>query len=131
MAASGKLIVQSNEIKHFTLDLLLAVLLTWLAIRIRSLLDPIAVLLTWGVLRAVALWLSYASAFVFAGISVVLLRHAMHEWSWPHRTAYLATNLGSLASFLFLLGLICAQRTGPESVDQGLPGSLRPFRVHI
>jgi hypothetical protein len=112
MAASAKLIVQANEIKHFTLDLLLAVLLTWMAIRIWSLQTPAAALCLWGAVGAVGLWLSYASVFVFGGTSLVLAWRAVQGWSWPARTAYLTANLGALVSFWFLLGPIAAQRTG-------------------
>jgi hypothetical protein len=111
MAASAKLIVQSNEIKHFTLDLLWAILLTWLAMRIWRLDKPTGTLLLWGGLGTAGLWLSYASAFVFAGTSLVLASRAVQQWRWSSRAAYLVANLGGLVAFWFLLGPIRAQRT--------------------
>jgi hypothetical protein len=111
MAASAKLIVQSNEIKHFTLDLLCAVLLTWLAIRIWSQQDPAWTLLFWGSVASVGFWFSYANTFVFAGTSLVLAWRAVHGWRWPARLTYLGVNLGGLVSFWLLLGPIRAQRT--------------------
>ncbi len=72
MAASPNLIRHSNMVKHFTLDLLWAVLLSRLAIRVCRLSRPGRALLAWGALGAAGLWLSYASLFVFAGTSLAL-----------------------------------------------------------
>jgi hypothetical protein len=112
MAASAKLIVQSNEVKHFTLDLLCAVLLGWLAIRIWHLRSPERALVTWGALGAVGLWLSFASLFVFAGTSVALLPRAVRAWTGAQRTAYVVANLAVLVSLGLLLGPIRAQLSG-------------------
>ena len=112
MAASAKLIVQSNEVKHFTMDLLLAVLLGWLAIRIWHLRGPGGALLAWGALGAVGPWLSFASLFVFAGTSLVLAPRAFRDWRWRERSAYLAANLAVLVALVLLLGPIRAQLTG-------------------
>ncbi len=112
MAASAKLIVQSNEVKHFTLDLLCAVLLGWLAIRIWHLRSPERALVTWGALGAVGLWFSFASLFVSAGTSVALLPRAVRAWTGAQRTAYLVANLAVLVSLGLLLGPIRAQLSG-------------------
>ena len=112
MAASAKLIVQSNEVKHFTLDLLWAVLLSWLAIRIPRLRRPGGLLLGWGALGAIGLWLSFASLFVFAGASLALAPFAIRRWRWPECAAYLAANLAVLAALGSLLGPIRAQLSG-------------------
>ena len=109
MAASAKLIVQSNEVKHFTMDLLLAVLLGWLAIRIWHLRSPGRALLAWGALGAAGLWLSYASLFVFAGTSLALAPRVIRAWHWPVWATYLAANLAVLISLVLLLGPIRAQ----------------------
>ena len=109
MAASAKLIVQSNEVKHFTMDLLLAVLLGWLAIRIWHLRSPGRALLAWGALGAAGLWLSYASLFVFAGTSLALVPRVIRAWHWPVWATYLAANLAVLISLVLLLGPIRAQ----------------------
>jgi hypothetical protein len=112
MAASAKLIVQSNEVKHFTMDLLLAVLLGWLAIRIWHLRGPGGALLAWGALGAIGLWFSFASLFVFAGTSVALLRRAVRAWTGAARIGYVVANLAVLVSLGLLLGPIRAQLTG-------------------
>jgi hypothetical protein len=111
MAASSKLVVQANEVKHFTLDVLWTVLLCWLAIRLWNLHAPSRALLAWGALGAVGLWLSFASLFVLAGTSLALLPRAIQAWRWRERTAYLAANLTVLVSLGVLLGPIQAQRT--------------------
>lgn len=112
MAASTKLIVQSNEVKHLTIDLLWAVLLGWIAIRIRHLRDPGRALLTWGALGAVGPWLSFASLFVFTGTSLVLAPRVLRDWRWRERSAYMVANLAVLAALALLLGPIRAQLTG-------------------
>lgn len=112
MAASSKLIVQSNEVKHFTLDLLWAVLVSWLAVRIWHLRKPGRDILIWGALGAAGLWISFASVFVFAGTSLALLPRAVQAWRWRERTVYLAANVIVLVSLGLLSGPIQAQRTG-------------------
>ncbi len=112
LAASSKLIGQANEAKHFTLDVLWAVLLGWLAIRIWHLHAPGRSLLAWGALGAIGLWLSFASLFVFVGTSLALVPRVLRGWRWQERTAYLAANLAVLTALGFLLGPIRAQATG-------------------
>jgi len=112
MAGSEKLIVQANEVKHFTLDVLWAILLGWLAIRTARLRHPGAALLMWGALGAAGLWFSFASVFVFAGTSLALAPLALRGWDQRQRLAYLVANIAACGSFLLLLGPIRAQRTG-------------------
>jgi hypothetical protein len=111
MAASPKLVVQANEVKHFTLDLLFAVLLTRLALAALEVPGPARALLSWGALGAAGLWLSYASLFVFAGTSLALLMRA-RAFPRAARAAWAAANAAVLLSFALLLGPIGAQRSG-------------------
>ena len=116
MAASDKLIAQANEVKHFTLDLLWAQLLTLVALRCWLASDSqrqrIAGLLLWGTLGALGLWLSFASLFVFAGTSLVLAGQALRSWRARPRAAYLLANFMELGSLGLLGGPIRAQLTG-------------------
>ncbi len=112
MAASAKLIVQASTVKHFTLDLLWAVLLGQLAIRAWRLRPAAGALLAWGALGAAGLWLSYASLFVFAGTSLALTPRAIRAWDRRERRAYLGANLAVLASLSALFLSIRAQLSG-------------------
>lgn len=110
-AASPKLIVQSNEVKHFTLDFLLAVLLIGLAVRISRQGPSAFRMAAWCALSVFGIWLSYASLFVFAGTSLALAPGVLRGWRWRERWLYLAANLAVLASFGLLLKPILAQRS--------------------
>jgi hypothetical protein len=88
-----------------------AVLVSWLALRIWSLRKPGLALLVWGALGAAGLWLSFASVFVFAGMSLALMPRVIHAWRWRERTAYMVANLTVFLSLGLLLGPIEAQRT--------------------
>ncbi len=112
MAASDKLIAQANETKQFTLDLLCAVVLTQLALRAWHERHAIVALLVWGALGVCSVWLSFASAFVFAGTSFVLALRAMRTWHYQARTAYVVANVMVLASLALLLASIQAQLSG-------------------
>lgn len=115
-AASAKLVVQSNEVKHFTLDFLWAVLLTWSAVRIWREERPTAALGIWAALGAVGLWLSYASLFVFAGTSLVLGWRALLSWGGRARAMFVLGNALVAVSLGVLGGPIRAQ------LDAGLVG---------
>ncbi len=112
MAAADKLIVQAEEVKHFTLDLLWAVLLSWVALRICRVRPRIGALLVWGALGAIGLWLAFASVFVCAGTGLVLAWLAVREWPWAERGAYMIAILWILGSLALLLVPIQAQMTG-------------------
>ncbi len=113
MAASAKLIAQANEVKHFTLDTLAAVMLLRWAIRCWYEPRPAADLIAWGIIGAVSIWFSYASAFVLAGTSIVLMYRAMTAWRSAGRAAYVAANLIAMLSALTILGPVRAQMSGP------------------
>ncbi len=111
-ALSAKLVADASAVKHFSVDLLAAVLLVDLAWRIsRGVAGCARRLLGWGVLGAIALWFSYASAFVFAGTSLVLGASAVSTWPRANRAAYAAANLLALASAAALFGAVRAQRS--------------------
>ena len=111
-AASPTLIAHSNMVKHFSLDILWAVLLVWLAARIWRLDRPRWMLLVWGGLGSVGPWFSFASLFVFAGTSLGLTARAFRDWRWPERAAYLLANLEVVTAVGLLLGPIQVQATG-------------------
>ena len=111
LAASPKLIADASATKHFSLDLLLAVVITGLAWQLHRAAHPRSRrLLAWGAVGSGGLWFSYAAAFGFAGTSLAL---AVPAARWPRlgRRAYLFANLLAAASAAALLGAIRAQRS--------------------
>lgn len=112
MACSDKLIAQADETKHFTLDVLLSVLLLQTAWRASEDDDPRAALLCWGAIAAAGIWLSYAAALVFAGTSFVLLLSTARRWRRGSLVAWIAANAVFAASAAMLLPSIRAQATG-------------------
>ena len=111
LAASDKLIADASLVKHFSFDLLAAVALIGLAWRAnRS--PSAAALLLWGAAAALALWLSYASAFVIAGGAAVLLP-AVRRADVRGRTALVAALALIGVSALALYGAVAAQRSAP------------------
>lgn len=109
-AASDKLIADAGLVKHFSLDLLAAVLLVGLAWRAARTRTAAAL---WGVGAAavVAPWLSYASVFVIAGAAVALAPVAWQGTPAVRRAA-LGAGLLVLSSAALLAEAVLAQRSG-------------------
>jgi hypothetical protein len=113
-AASGKLITDASQVKHFTLDVLIAVVLSGLTWRIgRDSAPRPSLLWWWGALAAVGPWFSYAAIFGSAATSLLLAAPAVHRWPLASRRAYLRANLLVLVSAAALLLPVTAQRGGP------------------
>jgi hypothetical protein len=111
MAGSPFLITSTAEVKHFSLDLMFAILLISVVIRICRDQTAIAWLLVeWGILGALAIWMSFSSVFVFMGTSLALAVRSSH-WSWPQRTAFAVSNAITIGALWVLLGPIRAQRS--------------------
>jgi protein-S-isoprenylcysteine O-methyltransferase Ste14 len=109
LAASEKLIVQSNEVKHFTVDLLWAVLLTSAALGILREPRRLRTVALWGLLGALGLWLSFASVFVFTGTSLALAARLLRHEDRRIRAGFLAANFAVALSFALLQGPAQAQ----------------------
>ncbi len=112
LGASRNVIELSNMAKPYTLDLLFGMLFTWLAIVIWESNQPRRPLIAWGLTGALALWLSYGSAFVLGSMAVALPGQGRAKWRGMEWMAYSAAVLAISASFFFLLGPIRAQTTG-------------------
>jgi hypothetical protein len=109
LAASDKLIADACLVKHFSLDLLAAVCLVGVAWRAVRTAAP-AALWWWGLLAALAPWVSYASAFVVAGSAMVLAPAAWRRGASSRRALLAALVLVSLSA-LALAGAVQAQRS--------------------
>lgn len=114
LASSDKLIVQSNEVKHFTFDLAIAVALLWFVLRIArearaARLGPLVA--RFGAVGALGLWLSFASLFSFAGTSLAIAAGRFRSWRGQERRSFLLANLAVGTSLLVLAAPIAAQRS--------------------
>jgi len=133
MAVSDKLISQSNELKHFTLDLLLAVLILWLAIRAFYSSLPTRLVLLLGFTGALGIWFSFASGFVFAGAGLALCWPALLRWDSPARLALAAGGAMGLLSLFILLPTLHAQSGAGlmEFWKSSFPDPTHPVRMAV
>lgn len=107
-AVSPTLIYYSSEVKQYSFDVLVALVLLWLAqAALRSFSFPLLVV------GAISLWFSHPALFILAAIGVVLLIHARQKplpvlamggvWVASFALLYFA-SLRGLSSNQFLLG---------------------------
>jgi hypothetical protein len=109
-AFSNKLIWHSAEVKPYSGDAMVAVLLLYLGIRFMSQSnaaggerprDPTFGLILLSCVAAIAIWFSFPASIVFGGISLAILpamaRRGVRGWG-----IYIACNLLVVASFLLL-----------------------------
>jgi hypothetical protein len=117
LAASDKLIVQSNEAKHFTIDVLAAAVITLAALAVLARPQRWPVVIGWGVVAAIGLWFSYAATFTFAGTSLALAPGVLRARSPRTSIAFVAANAAAALSFWVLL-------TGPveAQLEDGVLG---------
>jgi len=101
VALSPSLVYFSNEVKPYALDVAVVLGLVLLALRLRGAVWPLALV---GV---VAVWASFASVFVLAGLSVVLVLQALARDGLPvaaRTAAWLSAWVVSLAvSYVLIL----------------------------
>ena len=112
-AFSDRLIWHAVEVKQYGTDVFFALLLMLAAFGSqRAAHRPLRRLVVLSVLSAICLWFSYATAFVFAGLSLALMPSIVRRGARA-AAAYALCNLLVAASFLVLLRtVIAAQQTG-------------------
>lgn len=71
-AATPHLLYFAGELKQYSSDVMFALMLTLIAIRIEEVGSELRRVAIFGLLGAVALWVSHSAAFVVAGITLVL-----------------------------------------------------------
>ena len=108
---SDRLIWHATEVKQYGLDVLIALVLTVLAVGTRD--DREAFmrrLVRVSLAAAVGVWFSYPAALAFGGISVALLpavlRGCRRGW-----VLYLAANLAVVVSFSLMLSVVAVQHS--------------------
>jgi hypothetical protein len=93
-AVSERLIYFAAEVKQYGFDVLAALLVIWLAMRIQARGLSIKRALWFGVAGAVSLWFSHPVVFVLAGAGVCLLAAAALKKDW--RSALLLCGAGAM-----------------------------------
>ena len=99
-ALSDRLIWHSAEVKQYSSDVFMAVLLLFLAVGWRTKLSPLARFMRIGVVAAVGIWFSHTAIFLFGAISVMVL--AQVGRNLRRIGVWLAVNAGVAASFVCL-----------------------------
>lgn len=114
---------QAGTLKHFSLDILLGIVLFLIALPACETQPNPARLLLWGAVGASGVWLSFATVFTFAGTCLVMAAQALRGpqalrgsqalrgWSARQRIAFVAANLMTLISLAALTGPALAQRS--------------------
>lgn len=99
-AISDRLIYFSSEVKQYSIDVAITLLL-YLAI-INLLSKKLAVLPTicLGILGAIAVWISHSAVFVLAGTGLSLILFALHKKEWSKVIKYLVSSAIWVLSFL-------------------------------
>jgi 4-amino-4-deoxy-L-arabinose transferase-like glycosyltransferase len=111
LALSDQLILQATEVKQYSGDLLVAILLLYLLLGVVH--DAAPSLKRFAVVAlvaALAIWCSYTTFFLFGGISLALLPRFLRRGR-RHALVYVLCNALVVASFLLLfLTVLHAQR---------------------
>jgi hypothetical protein len=98
-AVSDPLINWTVYAKPYSGDVFLSVVVLWVALRALHQPANPSVLITFAVVGALAVWLSYASVFVLAGVSTALISGALVRKEWRRATLIAAATSAWLASF--------------------------------
>jgi hypothetical protein len=113
-ALSDPLVNWTVYAKPYAVDVLLTVVLLWLAVRLLRR-PATSALVQFGIVGAIAIWLSFASIFALAAATTVLVGGAVARREWPRATRLSLASvpwLGSVAisSVTFLGNLSDLQR---------------------
>lgn len=107
LAVSPYLVYYSAEVKPYQLDALVALLLVWLALRIAQGPPSPRAVVTLGAAILLALFFSLSSAFVSAGLGVVLLTHwALASENVRQKAAFLSLSVLALIVVVAGLGFV-------------------------
>ncbi|MEO1762837.1 MAG: glycosyltransferase family 39 protein, partial [Cyanobacteria bacterium J06629_18] len=98
-ALCDRLIYYSAELKQYSSDTFIALLLYFLSIQLSNKTTNIQ-LIIFAVVGAIAIWFSHPSVFILAGIGLTLLISAWIKKEWSNFSKYIAVSLTWLASFI-------------------------------
>lgn len=99
-ALCDRLIYYSAELKQYSSDVVVALLLYFLAIQQLNKKITYVQLITFAFIGAIAIWFSHPSVFILAGIGLTLLISAWVQREWSKIYKYIAVYLIWLASFV-------------------------------
>jgi len=81
-AVGGWLIHYSSQVKQYSTDVAVALLIVVVAIKVESLNKSPSRSICYGCLGAIAVWFSHPSIFVLAGVEIVLLSKYLWQRDW-------------------------------------------------
>lgn len=128
-----KLISYSAEVKQYSSDALLAVVLTWIALRRTRSRDPVHRLTVLALIAAPGVWLSHPAAIVFGALSLGLAIPCLRQ-GWRGRIAWIVGNLLVVGSFAVLYRVSIVREQDPYLYSfwaDGFPPMTHPARVPI
>ncbi len=99
-ALCDRLIYYSAEVKQYSSDVAIALLLYLLTIQQQNKKKNYTQLITFALTGALAIWFSHPSVFVLAGIGLTLLVSAWIKREWSKLCQYIIVSLVWLASFI-------------------------------
>ena len=147
-AFNEKLITYGAEVKQYSSDALLAVVLIWLAIPAAKFAPlgssnsdsptptsptPAGRFVLLALTAAIGVWVSHPAAIIFGAISLALAPAGLRE-GWRGRMAWVAGNAMVLASFVLLYRLSIVREQSPYLYSfwaAGFPPTQHPARVPI
>jgi hypothetical protein len=145
-AVSDPLINWTAYAKPYAVDVLVAVLVLWVGLRVLRRPERLSVFVLFAALGAAAIWFSNSSVFVLAGVSTAFVGGALVRKEWRHAAVLSIAStpwLVSFGVFAFTLlhnlsaiqGLECStcfpggtSGSSPSSGLHSLRGSLGEFR---
>ena len=99
LSFSGVLIYYSSEVKQYSSDVMITLLIIYLTIWVRSKSPTILRFGTYAVAGAVAIWLSHPAVFVLAGLGTSLLLERLMRRDWKEGLTLLPIFVIWLAGF--------------------------------
>lgn len=115
-AFSAPLITWSAWAKPYAVDVFAAVLLTWIGVRLaRS--AQMRWLVAYAVVSVVALWFSFASVFVLAGVATALVGAALVRREWSRALALSVASAPWVACFLVFMFTLLRNVSDLQGID--------------
>jgi hypothetical protein len=115
-ALSGPLIYYSSEVKQYSSDVAVAVLLLCAAIYYESREVNRWAVVAFGLLGAASIWFSHPSAFVSAGVGLSLALFCLAQRGWPRLAGFLVVFSMWALSFVACYGISLRQLSNDKNL---------------
>lgn len=126
-ALSNQMAYFSAQVKQYSSDVLVSILLIWLGAFAVQGDRSIRQIVLIGVVGAAAIWFSYPAIFILAGIGLTLLLSSLYRWQWKQIVRFVVAFSMWGASF-FILYVNSLGAAGNNSILAGQwAGSYMPF----